>query len=99
MGLFIPLGILLGIAVSPLQDALARGFARLCTVGFIALFALGIEAGQLLLPDKNADLTDFTLEIIGGWGGLFSISRLLARQRRARERVRRPSRHLRQAQE
>ncbi len=96
VGLFIPLGILLGIAVAPLQSPLSRGFARLCAQGFIALFAVGIEAGQLLLPDKNADLTDLVLEIIGGWGGLWGISRLLARQRRQRERLRKPSRHLRQ---
>ena len=96
VGLFIPLGILLGIAVSPIQSPRWRGFVRFCAVGFIAFFALGIEAGQLLLPDKNADLTDLALEIIGGWGGFFGLSRLLARQRRQRDRLRRPSRHLRQ---
>lgn len=96
VGLFIPLGILLGIAVSPLQRTRWRGLARLCALGFITFFALGIEAGQLLLPDKHVDLADLALEIIGGWGGFFGVSRLLAQQRRQRERWRRPSRHLRQ---
>ncbi len=96
VGLFIPLGILLGIAVAPMQRPLARRFTHVFAMVFIAIFALGIEAGQLLLPGKNADLTDLVLEIIGGWGGLWGISRLLARQRRQRDRLRKPSRHLRQ---
>ncbi|MGZ5136082.1 MAG: VanZ family protein, partial [Flavitalea sp.] len=74
---FAPLGVALAF--------ISRGygfltFSRYVAYVWIALSALGIEAGQLLLPGKNADLTDWLLEVSGGLIGYVSVKQLLINQ-------------------
>jgi len=54
-----------------------RTFSRFVSYFCIALAALAIEAGQLLLPKKNADLTDWVLEVTGGVIGFVIVKQLL----------------------
>jgi VanZ family protein len=55
-------------------------FSRYVAYFWIALTATGIEAGQLLLPDKNADLTDWLLEVGGGLIGYVIVKQQLMNQ-------------------
>ncbi|MDD5581551.1 MAG: VanZ family protein [Methylobacter sp.] len=71
---FAPLGVVLAF-ISWGYGFIA--FIRYLAYFWIALTALGIEAGQLLLPDKNADLTDWLLEVGGGFIGYVSVKQLL----------------------
>jgi hypothetical protein len=43
------------------------------SIAMIAGVAAGIEAGQIFLPLKIADPTDFALETIGGLAGYFGL--------------------------
>ncbi len=54
-----------------------RTFSRFVSYFGIALAALAIEAGQLLLPKKNTDLTDWVLEFTGGVIGFVVVKQLL----------------------
>lgn len=73
-GFFLPLGALLALAVMPIQDYVWRRYAGTAVIAAIGLAALGIEAGQLFIPGKNVDVTDWVLEVLGGITG-FAIIR------------------------
>jgi glycopeptide antibiotics resistance protein len=62
---FAPLGALLAWFVAGLPW-LWRGWAAAASILVILLAALGIELGQVLLPDKHPDTTDWVLESLGG---------------------------------
>ncbi len=49
-----------------------RGYAAGASLFAIVLVALGIELGQVLLPGKFPDTTDWLLESVGGWVGYAS---------------------------
>lgn len=75
-GFFLPLGILLGLAQ---PNNLSNGLRRLFKAWILLLIpltALGIEVGQAFLPDKNADITDWMLETLGGLAGYLFISKI-----------------------
>lgn len=84
---FAPLGMLLGWGMArlswPQLWAWTLGLAFVC--GAAAL----IEGGQLALPGKNADLTDWALECSGGAFGLWLALLLAPRKRRHRHHHRR----------
>lgn len=79
-GLFFPLGVLLALLAAriPLGRASLWKMAALAVVGIAAGL---VEAGQLFLPGKLADLTDWTLEMSGGWAGCAFAWRILPRYR------------------
>jgi VanZ family protein len=64
MVLFVPLGVLLTVALPA-----ARGRGAL-VVGLAALVAAAIEAGQLFLPTRYASVTDVLIASGGAWAGL-----------------------------
>jgi VanZ family protein len=75
IGFFFPLGALLAIGAAgvrrqfPVPAALLHAASALV----IACAAAGIEVGQLFLPGKYADMTDWSLETLGGIVGYFSL--------------------------
>ncbi len=71
LGFFAPLGFLLGWLAAAAQPTRRRPLAYACACAWIALVAGVVEGGQLLLPKKNADLTDWVLECCGGLAGLW----------------------------
>ena len=78
-GFFFPLGALLAIGVSGVERRLP-GLPNWLYAGcglIVANVAAGVEAGQLLLPGKNADLTDFLLEVLGAVIGFVAMRLLL----------------------
>lgn len=79
MGFFLPLGALFGFGVSRIRDYFWRPIAGGFAVFTMAVSALTIELGQLFLPGKSADITDFALELLGGLVGYFGTSILRAR--------------------
>lgn len=79
MGFFLPLGVLLGVGVSKIRDYFWQPIAVLFAVVAIGLLAMGIELGQMFLPGKNADITDFALELLGGWLGYWGATKLYLR--------------------
>lgn len=87
---FAPLGALLAWFVSGLPW-LWRGWATAASMLVIAGTALGIELGQVLLPDKNPDSTDGFLEGLGGLAG-FLLFRAVRVRLTSRTRPRRPMR-------
>ena len=80
-GFFFPLGGLFAIGVVHLRRrfAIPAGFLHVVSVGLVAAVAAMIEAGQLFLPKKNADVTDWVLETLGGLGGYALLTVLLPR--------------------
>ncbi len=69
---FFPLGVLFGVAALQLPITVWR---RIFVVGatlFLIAAGLGIELGQLSLPGKNADTTDWFLQAAGGLAGLLA---------------------------
>lgn len=78
---FAPLGGLLAFGVRALAWRYRAIAAGLAIAGLLLLPAL-IEAGQLLLPGKNADPTDAFLEALGGLTG-YAVARLLLRAPRS----------------
>jgi glycopeptide antibiotics resistance protein len=61
-----PLGVLLYRLGTRLPATWPPALMHSAATLLIAAVALGIEAGQLLLPSKNADATDWLLESLGG---------------------------------
>ena len=82
IGFFLPLGVLLGVGVSKIQDYFWHPIADLFAVFTIGLLAMGIELGQMFLPGKNADITDFALELLGGGAGYIGTMKLISRGRK-----------------
>lgn len=74
---FIPLGLSLAFVSWTYHF---NTISRFISYFWIAFVALGIEAGQILLPDKNADLTDWALEVVGGMIGYVITKQLLMNQ-------------------
>lgn len=54
---------------------------HLLAAGFLACTAAAIEAGQLFLPGKFADPTDWALETLGGVAGYFALGWIARRIR------------------
>lgn len=75
-GFFFPLGALLALAVTQTRNYIWRRHAVAAAMAVIGMVALGIEAGQLFIPGKNVDVTDWMLEVLGGVAG-FAIIRYL----------------------
>ncbi|MFZ1545724.1 MAG: VanZ family protein [Candidatus Nitrotoga sp.] len=69
VGFFIPLGLLLALGVAQIRHYSWRQIAGWAALIAIGLVAFGIELGQLLLPGKFADITDWALETLGGLMG------------------------------
>ncbi|MCL4745196.1 MAG: VanZ family protein [Burkholderiaceae bacterium] len=83
-GFFLPLGALLGLAVVYLRPRLPVPVVWVHLVMFAAIAGVAgaIEAGQLLLPAKSADPSDWFLETLGaglGYVGLLRAKRALDR--------------------
>lgn len=68
IGFFLPAGVILGIAATMREGGRSSGAVR-AHLGLLFILALLVEAGQLALPGKVADLTDVLLEFFGGWLG------------------------------
>lgn len=74
---FIPLGIAFAFISRSYRFSV---FSLFVSYFWIALTALGIEAGQIFLPEKNADLTDWVLEVTGGVIGYVIVKQLSTNQ-------------------
>jgi glycopeptide antibiotics resistance protein len=72
---FAPLGALLAWFVVGLPW-LWRGYAAAASIVTIITVALGIELGQVMLPGKFPDTTDWFLEMLGGMLG-YVVARML----------------------
>lgn len=82
---FAPLGALLAWFVARLPWRW-RGAGIALSVLLMAGVALGIELGQMMLPEKIADMTDWFLESVGAGMG-YLMFRLLRKQARSSPRV------------
>ncbi len=77
---FAPLGLLLGVGIASLTpERVARRFALVIAIAAIAVLAIGIEVGQVLLPDKFADSTDALICTGGGIFGLWLANKFIGR--------------------
>jgi VanZ family protein len=81
-GFFLPLGALLALAVRTIQNYRWRQYASAIALAMIGVTAAGIELGQLFVPEKNVDVTDWALEVLGGVIG-FAMIRYLNRRLQA----------------
>lgn len=68
---FIPLGLLLAYAGLPLRPSVLKTLFTVVALGLLVLIPLGVELGQVLLPGKVADSTDWLLKMLGGLGGYY----------------------------
>jgi hypothetical protein len=76
MGFFLPLGSLLALGIRTIginRNGVWGRHAMSAAIVLIAITAFCIEAGQLFLPGKNVDVTDWGLEVLGGVIGLAMI--------------------------
>ncbi len=64
--LFLPLGVLLTLALPPALQRRGWGVVVLLAAGMAA----AIEAGQLFLPTRYASITDILVESCGAWIGV-----------------------------
>jgi len=73
LGFFLPLGawLALGALAVHRQYRAPRWLLDAASVALVVAAAAAIESGQLFLPSKHADLTDFALEAVGGVAGYF----------------------------
>ena len=78
-GFMLPLGILLGQASQALGRGRPHALHHGLAIGTLLAVASCIEGGQLLLPGKNADLTDGLLEVAGGLAGYWGCLAVMAR--------------------
>jgi glycopeptide antibiotics resistance protein len=78
-GFFFPLGALLAVGAYRIRRRFAVPALLLHAVSalVIACAAAGIEVGQLFLPSKVADTTDWLLETLGGLIGYFCLQMLM----------------------
>lgn len=67
-GMFFPLGILLALLARRIRPGLPLLWKMAALAG-VGMVAGAVELGQLFLPGKFADLTDWVLEMAGGWAG------------------------------
>jgi len=81
-GWFAPLGALGGMAVHHASGAArSRTILSGLAVTFITAVALLIELGQIVMPEKTADLTETLVRTLGGCAGLFVTLIVLSRWR------------------
>jgi len=75
LGFFLPLGAWLALGAGRLaaRYRIAGALIHAACLLLIGAVAAMIEAGQLFLPGKNADLTDWFLEFAGGAVGYFGL--------------------------
>jgi glycopeptide antibiotics resistance protein len=73
---FFPLGVLFGVAALQLPITVWRRIFAVSAALFLIAVGLGIELGQLFLPGKNADTTDWFLQSLGGLGGLLAAHKI-----------------------
>lgn len=76
VGFFLPLGSLLALGIRAIKanrNGVWGRHAMSAAIVLIAITAFCIEAGQLFLPGKNVDVTDWGLEVLGGVIGLAMI--------------------------
>ena len=78
-GFFFPLGALLAVAAARIRRRVAVPAVLLHAASALVITcaAAGIEIGQLFLPDKIADTTDWLLETLGGLLGYFCLRILI----------------------
>lgn len=79
IGFFLPLGALLILLINRLHF-MASAQKKLLALTGITLIAASVEAGQLFLPNKFADLTDLILETIGGLIGIMLVLKMQTMQ-------------------
>jgi glycopeptide antibiotics resistance protein len=79
VGFFIPLGVALAYARSGLAASPLRSLFDLAAAAALLATGLAIELGQLALPGKYPDSTDWALESLGGLGGYLAALALAAR--------------------
>jgi glycopeptide antibiotics resistance protein len=74
-GFFFPLGALLAVGAAGIHRRLPIPAILLHVAGVLAVAgaAAGIEIGQVFLPGKIADATDWLLETLGGLAGYFCL--------------------------
>jgi VanZ family protein len=77
---FAPGGVLLAYGVSRVRSPLWRGIAGFLSILFITGIAFTVELGQVLLPGKYPDLTDWVIETAGGILGYLAWRFLSSRQ-------------------
>lgn len=80
---FIPLGVIIGQGVRFIVN---RYKSIVIALVLIAGASMVVEFGQMFLPNKNADITDVILEILGGYIG-FVVSANLAQGSSIRQQV------------
>lgn len=79
---FLPLGVLLAFPVLRIRAGKWRRMAGVGAILGVAAVAFGVEVGQVLLPEKNPDTTDWLLETLGGAAGyllVVNVERMLHR--------------------
>jgi glycopeptide antibiotics resistance protein len=89
---FAPLGALLAWFSAGLPW-LWRSYGAVASIGVVVVTALGIELGQVLLPEKYPDTTDWFLESLGGMLGYFLFSMLGGRLKPTPQRQQPMRRH------
>jgi glycopeptide antibiotics resistance protein len=70
---FAPLGALLAYGRPKRSHPLIQTIYSLFVIGVLLSVPLGIELGQVALPNKNPDSTDLFLEFAGGCAGYFGL--------------------------
>lgn len=78
---FAPGGLLLAWLTTPLQSSRWGRPAGLASIAFLAALAFVVELGQVLLPSKYPDLTDWLLETVGGLIGYLGFRFVASRRR------------------
>lgn len=76
MGFFFPLGILLALLAGRIRSG-PHSLWKMTALASVGIVAGSVELGQLFLPGKFADLTDWALEMAGGWAGCALVWRIL----------------------
>jgi VanZ family protein len=72
---FLPLGVVLQLVLGAFRRRLPPRGRVLLALLAVGLVAAGVEGVQLALPGKNADLTDWGIEFIGGLVGALIAAR------------------------
>lgn len=66
---FLPLGAILAFGRLKMSPSVARTLYGLVAVGILIAVPIGIELGQIALPQKIPSSTDLVLEVVGGCSG------------------------------
>ncbi|MHB9102954.1 MAG: VanZ family protein [Sulfuricella sp.] len=77
IGLFFPLGMLLATLAGRIRSG-PPSLWKMAALAGVGIVAGSVEVGQLFLPGKFADLTDWVLEMAGGWAGCALAWRILS---------------------